>query len=103
MSNLRIIFHTDSGTHTFAIDESDADDQRVSVSMGEKATRMMFESLWRRGMRPAGYVDPSKAIVMINGRPAADYMSHSDIPEGFYTVASYLARHNPEALAFCIS
>ena len=70
MSNLRITLHTDSGVHHFVVDETADDDQQVSVSLGTKATEMLFEAMWRRGMRPAGFIEPSRAGITINGRPA---------------------------------
>lgn len=70
----------------------------ASVYLDSLEAQMLFEHMWASGIRPAGWPE-SNAVVMINGLPAADYMSTDPVPDGYYTIISFLARFDPETIA----
>lgn len=100
MSNLVLRFYAKGAIHRVVVDQRDNNGVVLELDGGSAAA--LFSAMWDAGMRPPNYVEPATlagSVVTINGRPAADYMSPSLIPDGWYTVISYLARHNPEMLA----
>lgn len=71
------------------------------VRLSSEGGQAVLDAMWSSGMRPTGYVERPipDCCVTINGRPASDYMSTDPVPDGHYTVISFLARFDPETIA----
>lgn len=68
------------------------------IMLDRHNVQKMMDTAWACGVRPTGWPERND-VVTINGRPASDYMSTDPVPEGHYTVISFLARFDPETIA----